>query len=382
MANVMGFPMRIVHGRGSVRELPQELKRAGAKAKVLVVTDAGILKAGLLRHVLPALQQAGLAAQPFTEVPLHPGEKHAEAAAQAFQSAGADALVAFGGGAAIDVARAAALLVGHAPPFSAYAQADGEAKVTGTVPPWVAVPTVAGSGSEASSAAVLMVDGAKATVRARRLHASAAILDAELTAGLPPLPTAAGGMAALAHCLEALLAQGDHPIADALALEGLRRAGAAIVKATKNGKDLDARAELLLAAAFGAIAAEKGQGPCRSLAHALAAEAQTPHGLACALVLPQVAAFDKMAAEEKLAAAAAALGHDPRAPAAERAAACAGLLDQLRAQCGLPRKLGQAGVRREQLPQLVERAAADGAHAQGPRACGELEFERILGEAF
>jgi len=189
-------------------------------------------------------------------------------------------------------------------------------------------------------------------------------------------------MDALTHNLEAYVAKGEHPLADAIALDGLRRIGKYLKKAVQNGKDLEAREQMLLGSAFGAIAFQKGLGAAHSVAHALSPVAGTHHGLANSLVLPNVIDFNRSAAEERLADCAVALGADVRINAQERAHLLVKLVDDLRVACGLPRKLSQAGVRRDMIPLLVEKAMADACHKSNPRTCTEVDFERIINEAF
>jgi 4-hydroxybutyrate dehydrogenase len=382
MANVMSFPTRIVHGRGAIRELPQELGRVGAKT-VLLVTDKGILQAGLLGPVTALLDRTGIRHAVFSTFDPNPTDADALRGIEAYRAAGADAIVAIGGGASLDMGKAIRLLVHHEPPLARYDDAKGGDKlITDRQPPFIAVPTTAGTGSEVGRSTVLVIDGTKVVIFSPYLLADAAILDPELTVGLPPFVTAATGMDALTHNLEAYVAKGDHPLADAIALDGLRRIGKHLARAVKNGKDLEAREQMLLGSAFGAIAFQKGLGAAHSVAHALTPVAGTHHGLANSLVLPTVIEFNRSAAEERLATAAAVLGGDPRMSTSERAHACVSIVDDLRAECGLPRKLGQAGVKREMFPRIVEKALADACHQSNPRACTREDFARILEEAF
>jgi alcohol dehydrogenase class IV len=227
-----------------------------------------------------------------------------------------------------------------------------------------------------------MIDGTKTVIFSPHLMARAAILDPELSAGLPPFITAATGMDALTHNLEAYVAKGDHPLADAIAIDGLRRIALHLKRAVQNGKDLEAREQMLLGSAFGAVAFQKGLGACHSVAHALTPIAGTHHGLANSLMLPTVISFNRMAAESRLADAAVALGADPKMSVPERAHLAAELVDNLRAACGLPRKLSQAGVKREMIPALVAKALADACHQSNPRPVTEVDFERLINEAF
>jgi alcohol dehydrogenase class IV len=382
MPNVMSFPTRIVFGRGSIKELPNELKRAGA-TRPLLVTDKGILQSGLLRFVTPLLEQAGVKAPIFTDFEANPTDGDALKGIEAYRAAGADSVLGVGGGASLDMAKAIALLVNHPPPLAQYDDAKGgDAKITGVIPPIIQVPTTAGTGSEVGRSTVLMIDGTKTVIFAPSLMAKAAILDPELSVGLPPFLTAATGMDALTHNLEAYVARGDHPLADAVAIDGLRRVAANLKRAVQNGKDLEAREQMLLGSAFGAVAFQKGLGACHSVAHALTPVAGTHHGLANSLMLPVVVSFNRMAAEQRLADCAVALGADPKMSAQERAHLCAELVDSLRLACGLPRRLSQAGVRREMIPQLVEKALADACHQSNPRPVTQVDFERLINEAF
>src|SRR5437764_10816653 len=382
MASVMSFPTRIVYGKGAIRELPNELKRAGA-SRPLLVTDKGILQAGLLRFVTPLLEQVGIQAQVFSEFEANPTDRDALRGIEAYHAAGADSVLGVGGGASLDMAKAVALLVNHQPPLEQYDDAKGgDAKITSRVPPIVQVPTTAGTGSEVGRSTVLVIDGTKTVIFSPHLMAKAAILDPELTVGLPPFITAATGMDALTHNLEAYVAKGDHPLADAIAIDGLRRIGAHLKRAVQNGKDLEAREQMLLGSAFGAIAFQKGLGACRSVAHALTPVAGTHHGLANSLMLPAVTNFNRVAVEERLANAAVALGADPKLSQQERAHLCVELIDNLRSACGLPRRLSQAGVRREMIPQIVQKALADACHLSNPRPVTQVDFERLIDEAF
>jgi 4-hydroxybutyrate dehydrogenase len=379
---VMSFPTRIVYGRGSIKELANELKRAGA-SKPLLVTDKGIQQAGLLRSISPLLEQAGIKAPIFTDFAANPTDSDAIKGVEAYRAAGADSVLGVGGGASLDMAKAIALLVHHQPPLALYDDAKGgDAKITPDVPPIIQVPTTAGTGSEVGRSTVLVIDGTKTVIFSPYLMAKAAILDPELTVGLPPFITAATGMDALTHNLEAYVAKGEHPLADAIAIDGLRRIGLHLKTAVHNGKDLEAREQMLLGSAFGAIAFQKGLGACHSVAHALTPVAGTHHGLANSLMLPTVISFNRMAAEDRLATAAVALGADPKMSASERAHLCAEMVDDLRVACGLPRKLSQAGVKREMIPQLVEKSLADACHQSNPRPVTQVDFERLINDAF
>ena len=382
MASVMSFPTRIVYGAGSIRELPNELKRVGAK-RPLLVTDRGILQAGLLRLVSPVLEQAGIKAEVFSNFEANPTDADAIRGVEAYRAAKADSALGVGGGASLDMAKAIALLVNHEPPLAQYDDAKGgDAWITSQIPPIVQVPTTAGTGSEVGRSTVLLIDGRKMVIFSPFLMAKAAILDAELTVGLPPFITAATGMDALTHNLEAYVAKGEHPLADAIAIDGLRRIANHLKTAVNDGKSIEARQQMLLGSAFGAIAFQKGLGACHSVAHALTPVAGTHHGLANALMLPTVVSFNRPAAEQRLGEAAVALGADPKMSGQERAHLCVELVDRLRVACGLPRKLSETGVKWEMIPKIVEKAMADACHLTNPRPMTKVDFERLVTAAF
>jgi 4-hydroxybutyrate dehydrogenase len=382
MPSVMSFPTRIVHGKGAIQELPNELSRAGAK-KPLLVTDKGIVQSGLLNQVTPVLERAGIKAPVFTDFAANPTDDDAIRGVEAYRAAGADSVLGIGGGASLDMAKAIALLVNHPPPLAKYDDAKGgDAFITSNVPPILQVPTTAGTGSEVGRSTVLVIDGTKTVIFSPYLLARVAILDPEMTVGLPPFITAATGMDALTHNHEAYVAKGNQPLADAIAIDGMKRIAANLKKVVQNGKDVDAREQMLLGSAFGAIAFQKGLGACHSVAHALTPIAGTHHGLANSLMLPAVVDFNRPAAEARLAEAAVALGADPRVSAQERAHALVETIDQLRVACGLPRRLSQAGVKREMLPQIVDKALLDGCHQSNPRPVSKEDFVRMLEASF
>lgn len=371
MANVLGLPSRIVSGRGSVKELAGELKRAGAQGKVLIVCDPGVLKSNGLRAIAPALESAGLHTQVFSGFESHPQGRHAQEAGWAARSFGAEAVVGVGGGSALDVARGAALIANN----DAALTGPSEIAPSGAVLPFVLVPTLPGSGSETAQSATYVIDGAKRTFSGQKLVPAATILDAELTAMTPPMFVAAGGLSILAAALEAYVAQGSDGFADSLALEALARVARSLKKAATNPRDLDAREDLLTASALVGIAAQKGQGAALAIAHAAGAIAGTPHGIAIGAAISAVLAFDKMAAEERLAQASVALG----GPAT--AQGCIDAVDKLRGEAPLPKKLSQAGVQRGSVEKLVELVLADAAIGKSPRPVGEVDAERMIGEA-
>lgn len=359
------FPTRILFGVGATSAIGDELAKRGVK-KALVVTDAGIKKAGLLAPVEAALAAAGVGCVVFDGVVGNPLEEHVEAGFAALEASGAEAVVAVGGGSSMDVAKVVALRKNHRRPLGDYDEhKGGDALVTEPVPPIIAVPTTAGTGSEVGRAGVITLEetGRKAVIFAPSLLPAVAVLDPEMTRSMPPFITAATGYDALTHCLEAYVAKGDHPMADAIALGGIELVAKSLVRATQNGSDLDARGDMMKAAMMGAVSFQKGLGACHSLAHPLSSVSGLHHGLANALCLPAVVAFNLETVRDRYARVAGILTGTADADG------CAHALRSLRRELGLPSGLEEAGVAESDLERLADEAITDGCHTSNPRAC-------------
>jgi alcohol dehydrogenase class IV len=223
--------------------------------------------------------------------------------------------------------------------------------------------------------------GKKTIFFAPGLIPSAAILDPQLTVSMPPAITAATGFDALTHCIEAYCTQMDHPMAGAIALEGVRLVAQHLAQAVESGHDIAARGAMLKAATFGAVAFQKGLGACHSLAHPLSAEYNTHHGLANALCLPAVLAFNRTVVTAKIAEIARQLGvraEDEESLAFE----CAGAVRALREQVGLPDGLGAAGIPEDGLPRLSQLAFEDPCHLENPRPCTQEDLLQLYKASF
>jgi alcohol dehydrogenase class IV len=244
---------------------------------------------------------------------------------------------------------------------------DGGVHVPADVPPIITVPTTAGTGSEVGRAGVLTLrsTGRKTVIFSPRLLARVAILDPELTVSMPPGVTAATGFDALTHCIEAYLATGDHPLADAIALGGIELVAQHLQRAVEAPADLEARGGMMKAAMMGAIAFQKGLGACHSLAHPLSSEHGLHHGLANALCLPAVIAFNLEAAPQRVRRIGGLLGD-----ANDAVKAIAGL----RARVGILGGLAGSGIREEHLPPLAKKALEDACHRSNPRPCSEADL--------
>jgi len=278
----------------------------------------------------------------------------------AWRESEADCVVAVGGGSPLDVGKLIALMATHEPPLKQYDDATGGwARIRADIPPVVTIPTTAGTGSEVgrSGVVILKSTGLKTVIFSPHMMPEVALCDPELTFGLPPFLTAATGIDALTHCIEAYLSIGYHPFADGLALQGIELVAAHLPRAVADGTDLEARSQMMVAASLGATAFQKGLGVCHSLAHPLSTVASVHHGHANALMLADVLAFNAAAVPEKVARVARGLG----ATDGDAAGAVRRLIDGL----PMPSRLADAGVEEGMLPALVAQAEADGCKASG-----------------
>lgn len=286
------YPTTILFGEGALAELA--LRLSGKVEKALIVTDATLAKAGLAGRVVEALQEAGVGAAVFDGTHPNPVEEDVDRGLAAYREERCDALVALGGGSPMDTAKVIRFMVSHPGPLAQYDDArGGDRLIVNPMPPLYAIPTTAGTGSEVgrSGVIILAATGKKTIFFHPRLMPDIAVLEPSLTAGLPPAITAATGIDAFTHCLEAYFVDAFHPMADGIALEGIRLILGALPRAYADGKDLDARGIMQMAAAMGATAFQKGLGMIHSLAHPLSARYNTHHGLANALLLPDALAF-------------------------------------------------------------------------------------------
>lgn len=364
------FPTSIVFGPGAIATLGEHVRRIGA-SRALVVCDAGVVKAQIADRVRRALEGAGVATMLFDRVDPNPVEQNVFDGVAAFRSHGADIVVSVGGGSPLDAGKLIALKTTHEGALADYDDATGGDRFIGpNIPPIITVPTTAGTGSEVGRSGVvtLRATGRKTVIFSPYLLARVAILDPELTISMPAKITAATGFDALTHCIEAYLALGDHPMADAIALEGIELIARHLATAVSTPSDLDARGAMLKASMMGAVAFQKGLGACHSLAHPLGAELGMHHGLANALCLPAVLDFNRTAATIRIARIARILGvkgKDIETLAFE----CSGKVRALRDELGIPNGLAAAGVTEDQVVELAPLAHADACHALNPRTC-------------
>jgi 4-hydroxybutyrate dehydrogenase len=381
---VLSWPTRIVVGAGSLKRLPDEVRRLGLQ-RPLLVTDAGVVKAGLVDRVLAVLGEAGIVHVLFDRVKPDPTEPDVFAGLEAYRTGGCDGIVALGGGSPLDAAKLVQLLTSHAPPLSRYDDATGGDRfVTHPLPPLVAIPTTAGTGSEVSRSGVAFLEdtGRKTVIFAPALLPRAAIVDPELTYGLPARATAATGLDAFTHCLEAYLSNGFHPLADAVAIDGIRRVSRSLPVVLQEPRHTPARLDMMIAAMEGAMAFQKGLGNAHALAHALTPVAGLHHGLANAVVLPSVMAFNRGVSHSRLARVAIAMGEPSGAVEDVLAGLAIDRVRRLVADAGLPTRLSQAGVKEPDLPRIAELAFRDASHQGNPRPTTEADLLGIARAAY
>jgi alcohol dehydrogenase class IV len=392
MIHQFNYPTRIQFGPGAVKLLPDALKVAGKK-RPLIVTDKGLAPLPPVTGTAKLLEEAGLAASVFSGIWGNPVKSQVTAGVDAYRAHNADAIVALGGGAAIDVAKAIALMIHHPGDLFDYEDdKPGALPIDKEIPYYIAISTTAGTGSEVGRSTVVSDDQThvKKIIFSPRLLAQRVFLDPDLTMALPASVTAATGMDALTHLVESYLAKGFHPMADGIALEGLRilsrnlkpcvdyakRVAAGEKALLDDEGHREARGMMLNAAMMGGVAFQKGLGVTHSLAHALSTVCDLHHGLANGIMIPYAMAFNRDTVPQRLADMAAAVG--------AKKATAEGFLEwlvELRASLGIPNDLASSGVKKEHLDRLVTIAVGDVCHANNPRAVADKDFRAIFGQA-
>jgi alcohol dehydrogenase class IV len=383
------FPTAIHFGVGAAAGVGAHLAE-GRCRRPLVVTDRQLAALPVAQGFVRGLRDAGLDVAVFDGVHGNPTASQADAGGAAYRAHRADCVVGFGGGAALDVAKIVGVLGTAGGPAIEYAWDHPGVRAIPDDPPWfVAVPTTAGTGSEVGRSAVISEDDThvKRIVFSPRILARAVFADPALTRDLPASVTAATGMDALTHNVESYLSPEYHPLCDGVAVEGVRIAARALPIAVRDGADLVARGDMLMASMMGAIAFQKDLGAVHSCAHALSTVADLHHGLANGVMIDHVMRFNLPAATAKLAE----LAHVARVPGADvgsveaRAAAFVDWLAKLKATVGIPATLsalrGPRPVTRADLPRLVEVAVKDLCHRTNPRPCTAADFEALFAAA-
>lgn len=366
------FPTDIHFGPGARTRVAAYLRDAGCK-RPLVVTDRALSALPVLAEFRGHLQ--GLDVAVYDGVAGNPTASQVMAGAQAWREHAADSVIGFGGGAAIDVAKLVGVLATHAGHVMEYVWDHPEVRpISEPLPYFVALPTTAGTGSEVGRSSVVSEDDThiKRVVFSPRLLARAVFADPELTVGLPPAITAATGMDALTHNVESYLSPAYHPMCDGIALQGARLVARALRQAVAQPADLSARGDMMMASMMGAVAFQKDLGAVHACAHALGAVAGLHHGLANALMIDTVLAWNHPAVPEKFDE----LAHACGVPGG--GGAFVPWLARVKADIGIVGGLARHGVRPAQVSRLVEIAAADICHHTNPRPCTPADFERFF----
>lgn len=372
------FPTLIRYGAGA-RQALTDFAICEEARRPLLVTDPGLVPTDAYRLVAAEMDRVWPGAWAcFTEVHPNPLEADVEAAWRTYREANCDCVVGLGGGSALDAAKAVRLKAA----FPDLPLADVPlARLPKRLIAMCAIPTTAGTGSEVGRSTVITIKrwGRKGVFGGPPMMPNLAILDPELTVGLPPHLTAATGMDALTHAIESYVCPVFHPMCDAIALEAVRIVREFLPRAVSDGKDLEARGQMLIAASMGAVSFQKDLGAAHSLAHPLSTECGTHHGLANALVLPHVVRFNGETDSKQYARVADALGlPESRDPAG----AVADFLASFNARLGLPGQLRDVRIPRESLPKLAAKAIEDGCHQTNPRPCTEADLLALYERAW
>jgi alcohol dehydrogenase class IV len=377
MISQFNFPTTIRFGAGVIKELPEYLKKNGFK-KPLVATDPNVAVLPFFKTIIADLQKAGFEPEVFYDIHKNPVKSDVYKGGDAYDNAKCDCIIGIGGGAGLDVARAIALRINHREDLFKYDDLiGGDIYITNDVPTLITIPTTAGTGSEVGRSAIISDDEThqKKILFSPKLLAAIVFADPELTMALPGFITAATGMDALTHNMEAFLAKNYHPICDGIALEGMRLISESLEKATNN-PDIESRSKMLLGSMMGAIAFQKGLGVVHSMAHPLSSLLDTHHGLANAVAIPYGMRFNIAGNEDKFKRIAQTLGLKE-----DTGEAVVQYLFDLNTKINIPHKLGDIGVKLEHIETLSDLAIEDFAHPNNPKPVSREDFKKLYLEA-
>lgn len=384
------LPPQIVFGEGAIANLANHVQTLGGK-KPLIVSDTGINSVGILSQATSPLDDANTPYATFIDIEPNPSDTSILDGVKVYKEENCDFVIAVGGGSVMDAAKAIRLLTTHEPPLETYyVDSNGADKIHGDMPPLICVPTTAGTGSEVSQGAIITDTSLQTTNRWRKRAlitrynmSNVALLDPALTVKMPPALTAATGMDAITHGIEAYVATKYHPISEGVALQAIKILGSNIRTAYHHEDNMAARGEMLLASCMGAFSFQKGLGAVHSIAHQLSTEAPIPHGVANAILLPPVMEFNLPHVIDKYADVAVALGMNVEGMS-KGEAACAAIdeIHELNRELSMPTGLGAAGLDREKLPKLAADSMLDHCHKLNPRPCTEEDMLNLLEAAF
>ncbi|MFA6237945.1 MAG: iron-containing alcohol dehydrogenase [Bacteriovorax sp.] len=371
------FPTLVRFGKDVIQELGPHLKEQGLK-KVLVVSDPGLAKLTVFSEVTEMLKNAGLQVAVFSEIDKNPVKSNVLNGAAIYSKNNCDCIVGFGGGASMDVARAIALKINHHRDLFDYDDAKGGDKyVTGEIPYFVTVPTTSGTGSEVGRSTVISDDVTheKKILFSPKLMARKVFADPTLSMALPSFVTAATGMDALTHNIEAYLAKGFSPMCDGIALEGIKLIAESIERATHN-PDFESRAKMMMGSLMGATAFQKGLGVVHSLAHPLSTLVDMHHGLANAIMLPYGMEFNKSVSGPRMTTIATSIGLKDTSPEGFIA-----WINDLNKRLNIPSKLGTQNVNTSHLEKLAELAINDPCWPSNEKPVTKKDFMEIYAKS-
>lgn len=371
------IPTTIRFGCGAVKELPAYLQSNGIQ-RPLVVTDPIIAQLPFFKEIIEGLGGKGVNVEIFSDIHKNPVKSDVYKGTEVWDNTARDSIIGIGGGAALDIARAITLRINHREDLFKYDDLiGGDIYVTNEVPHFITIPTTAGTGSEVGRSAIIADDEThqKRILFSPKLMAKVVFADPLLTMGLPPAVTAATGMDALTHNMEAFLAKNYNPICDGIALEGMRLIAQSLEDAVLR-PDEQSRSNMLLASMMGAIAFQKGLGVVHSLAHPLSSLLDTHHGLANAVNLPYGLAFNVTGNEKRFERMAHSLGLKETS-----GNAVIQYLAELNERIDIPSKLRDIGVNEEHLDTLADMAVADFAHPNNPKPVSRDDFRQLYQNA-
>lgn len=369
------YPTAIRFGAGRISEIAEACMAAGI-TKPLLITDRGLAGMDITQRTLDLIDAAGLGRAMFSDVDPNPTEVNAQAGVAVYREGGHDGVIAFGGGSGLDLGKVVAFLAGQSRPIwdfedigDWWTRADADA-----IAPIVAVPTTAGTGSEVGRASVITNSetAEKKIIFHPKILPRVVICDPELTVGMPPFITAGTGLDAFAHCVEAFCSPHYHPMSQGMALEGMRLVKDYLPRAYKDGTDIEARAQMMSAAAMGATAFQKGLGAIHALSHPIGAIYHTHHGTTNAVCMPAVLQFNRPEIEAKIAQAARYLDIDGGFDGF-----CA-FVDDLNASMGIPKTLKGLGVENPDVDRIVAGALIDPSTGGNPVKMTEENTRELL----
>lgn len=362
---------------GAIEKISKVLKSHGIK-NPLICSDPGLSSIGMTEKIRSLISD-DLSPSFYEETPANPTEKAVSEALEIYKSNSCDGVIGFGGGSSMDLGKAVALMANHDGNLIDYSVVQGGYKrITETVP-MIAIPTTSGTGSEVSDGAlIIMNDGRKLILASPHLRPNAAICDPELTIGLPPILTAGAGMDALTHCIEAILSPINDPPAEAVGIDGIEKIikEKSLIKAYKDGKDKEARWNMMMASTEGAMAFSKGLGAVHSMSHATGAnqELRLHHGTLNAVILPAVLEFNQNHVGNKYSRIARAMGKNDSINLANE-------IRKLNENIGIPSGLAEMGVTEDMIPELVTHSITDPSNLTTPRLPNEEEWEKLFLES-